>query len=282
MTTLGKILVFVNLVFSLVTGALIIMVFSARTNWHSYSKKAEAAVNVANANMRAYAEEVKLTKAKWDKEAGELRDQLTKLTAEREQLQKDILDKDNQFKQQLAQFKEVNTNAQGSTRELKQREGEVKQLQTTIAAMQQKQLDLEALNDEIRRRYIRADIAARTLQDRLKRMNESLEAVTKENDRLKHGTAIADDVKPPEDVKGIVLNADHKNQLITISIGSDAGLAKGHTLDVYQLGAEPKYKGKIRIIEVNHHEAVARPLNMHLAALIRKGDTVASDILGQR
>ena len=37
MTTLGKILVIVNFVFTLVTGALIIMVFAVRTNWkHSY------------------------------------------------------------------------------------------------------------------------------------------------------------------------------------------------------------------------------------------------------
>ena len=35
MTTLGKILVIVNFVFTLVTGALIIMVFSVRTNWQS-------------------------------------------------------------------------------------------------------------------------------------------------------------------------------------------------------------------------------------------------------
>src|SRR5262245_37139301 len=33
MTTMGKILVFINLLFSLLTGALIIMVFITRTNW---------------------------------------------------------------------------------------------------------------------------------------------------------------------------------------------------------------------------------------------------------
>ena len=33
MNTLGKILVFVNLIFSVVTGALIVMVFITRTQW---------------------------------------------------------------------------------------------------------------------------------------------------------------------------------------------------------------------------------------------------------
>ena len=42
MTVLGKILVFVNLVFSLVTAGLIVMVFTTRTNWNDAFKKLTA------------------------------------------------------------------------------------------------------------------------------------------------------------------------------------------------------------------------------------------------
>jgi cell shape-determining protein MreC len=282
MTTLGKILVFVNLVFSLVTGALIVMVFSTRTNWYSGFKKAEDAVKVSTADARALVEEVKLAKSRGDAKAKELQGELAKLAAEREKLQKDLLEKDAQLKTEMANVKDVRSSIEGYTGELTQRQNEVKQHQATIADLQQKQLALETRYKEVLDRSIRADIAARTILDRLKRTQENLEALTKENERLQHGTAVAEESRPPEDVKGLVLSVDHKSQLLTISLGSDAGLSEGHTLEVYRLGPEPKYLGKVRLVKANHHEAVAQPLNLRLARLIQKGDSVASNIYGQR
>ena len=42
MTIVGKILVFVNLVFSLVVGGLVMMVYMTRTNWEDAFNKANA------------------------------------------------------------------------------------------------------------------------------------------------------------------------------------------------------------------------------------------------
>ena len=43
MNTLGKTLVFLNLIFSVLTGALIVMVFATRTNWKlGYDRKDQA------------------------------------------------------------------------------------------------------------------------------------------------------------------------------------------------------------------------------------------------
>ena len=57
MTVLGKTLVFFNLLFSIITGALVLMVFSARTNWQVATKKFEAELQVAQASVTAYQKE---------------------------------------------------------------------------------------------------------------------------------------------------------------------------------------------------------------------------------
>jgi hypothetical protein len=81
---------------------------------------------------------------------------------------------------------------------------------------------------------------------------------------------------PPEGVKGSVTRVDEKSGLLTISVGSDAGLQKGHTLEVYRL-KPPKYLGTIRIVDVSPKEAVAQPVGKALDA-IQVGDEVASKI----
>src|SRR5437868_6840845 len=67
MTALGKILVFVNLVFSLLTAGLIVMVYTTRTNWASAFAKTTATVAILRA--QADAEFAAATKAVADKEA---------------------------------------------------------------------------------------------------------------------------------------------------------------------------------------------------------------------
>jgi hypothetical protein len=59
-------------------------------------------------------------------------------------------------------------------------------------------------------------------------------------------------------------------------------LAKGHTLELFRLSSVPsqsKYLGRVRILEVTPHEAVAQPLG-RLTDRPQAGDHVASRILG--
>jgi hypothetical protein len=70
---------------------------------------------------------------------------------------------------------------------------------------------------------------------------------------------------------------------MTITIGSDAGLTKGHTLELFRINTasptQSKYLGTIRIVEAEAHQAVAQPLG-RLSAPPRPGDHVSSRILG--
>jgi hypothetical protein len=91
--------------------------------------------------------------------------------------------------------------------------------------------------------------------------------------------AATDRTNPPsEDVEGVVKAVDAKSGLVTISIGSDAGLTKGHTLEVFRLNPA-KYLGTVRIIEVTPQQAVAQP-GSRMSAPVQAGDKVSSRLLG--
>jgi hypothetical protein len=83
---------------------------------------------------------------------------------------------------------------------------------------------------------------------------------------------------PSEPVEGTVAKVDAKSGLVTLSVGSDAGLEKGHTLEVYRVNPA-KYLGTVRVIQVTPHEAVAQPVG-RTQAPIQAGDKAASKIVG--
>jgi hypothetical protein len=81
----------------------------------------------------------------------------------------------------------------------------------------------------------------------------------------------------PSNIEGAIKATDPQNGLVMLSIGSDAGLGKGQTLDVYRLKPQPKYLGVIQVLDVRLTEAVARPISKPPAP-IEVGDQVTSTI----
>ena len=67
--------------------------------------------------------------------------------------------------------------------------------------------------------------------------------------------------------------------LVSLTIGSDAGLSKGNTLEAMRYSPTARYLGTLRIVEVTPHQAIAQPVG-RLNAPLRVGDRVASRILG--
>ena len=98
-------------------------------------------------------------------------------------------------------------------------------------------------------------------------------------DRLGDGQpAHAADRNPPSaPVEGTVTKVDASTGLVTVSVGSDAGLEKGHTLEVYRLNPA-RYLGTVRVLETKPREAVVRPV-YRMPAPIQQGDQVTSKVL---
>jgi hypothetical protein len=286
MTTIGKILVIINFIFSLVTGFMIIMVFAVSTNWESSFRKLKGYYDVSQANVKTLAIETSQLRidrendlANHKTERGKLEGRLKDAEAANTKLNNDMADKDTQIKLNAESTK-------NTTEELKRVRSELEQEQVKVKDRDKQVIELVVKNKDLLDKSIRAEIAVHSFKDRAERLASSYETVVKELDRYKNPSGpargLAERKPPPEDVNGIVKNSDARSGLATLSIGSDAGLSKGNTLFVYRLSPKPLYLGEIRILEVNPHEAVGRPQMAQRGTQLQAGDIVASQIMGQR
>jgi hypothetical protein len=85
---------------------------------------------------------------------------------------------------------------------------------------------------------------------------------------------------PAEDIKGSVTALADTDGLITINLGSDSGLGREHTLEVYRLKPSPQYVGMVRILDVQPGEAVGRLIVRRVP--VQVGDDVSSELVSKR
>jgi hypothetical protein len=111
-----------------------------------------------------------------------------------------------------------------------------------------------------------------TVADRVPPGAVSLHEFWKKGDG--HPTAAAKN-PPAKDVEGVIKLVDAGSGLVTISLGSDAGLVKGNTLEVFRLTPTAKYLGTVQVVDTKPTEAVCRPVG-RMPGAPQVGDRVAS------
>jgi len=287
MTILGKILVIVNLVFSLVTGALIVTVFATRTNWKDAYDVLKKRFDVAEANARTYQSEIDTIRANAGTEVKVARNQTAAAEASEKQAAARADDLLTQSKQLQDRLKLASANIESATEELNRRKGEIDKLKEITADKEKKMSDLEELNKEYRDKMIEAQLHAEQEHERnVDLLNENVRLNKELEKRATTAGAVAGAAgsarRPPQDdVQGQVLDTD-RTGLVTVSIGSDQGLVRGNTLEVYRMQPKPEYVGMITILDTRFKESVARPVQPLRAGPIQKGDIVASRVISAR
>lgn len=285
MTVVGKIFVVVNLLLSLLTGALIMMVFVTRTNWAAEYRALEDKYKLARGNIDALTEMVQSERqAKQQAEALALAAGSAK-TQETTNSQQAITDRDNQLTALQAQLAAARANLDAATVDLKRREQEVAHLKSTSVDQNTKINNLETAIKDFRDRAVAAELNFKSEHERNTLLLAQLEKVTQEYERVQAtgagkpaGVSTAGLRTPSVDMKGSVVESDPKSGLVTISLGSDAGLEVGHVLDVYRYDPNPDYVGKIQIVDAQHKQAVGRARMPLRAGPIKVGDTVANRV----
>jgi chromosome segregation ATPase len=154
---------------------------------------------------------------------------------------------------------------------------EKKKLEESLKARDAKVEDLTRSMTELRNKLTNAEVERELLKKRGEDLEKRLQEATKLPARPAEEKK--DKNPPKEPVEGEVKEIDEKSGLLTVSIGSDAGLEKGHTLEVFRLAPAPKYLGTVRVIEVAADKAVVKFVAKPLTPP-EKGDKVASKIQG--
>ena len=280
MTVIGKILVFLILVLAVAQAALHLMFHITQTNWRAAYDKATAQYTALDAEYKAVeAERNQATDEK--KKSIDAKD--TELKTKDDLLAKANAQIDTLNGQLQAEREKVTKNdaiVTSSNSDISRREEEVKRLEDTVKDNNERIKDLVDKNNQLRDRAVAAEIDSKSLKERNTNLVAKLEELSKELIKTKNGTGgvgLTAGAKnpPPENVEGTVTQADNAG-LLTLNVGSDDGLLKGHTLEVFRLNPA-RYLGTVRIIQVTPHQAVAQPVSRPLGP-IQQGDKVASKI----
>jgi hypothetical protein len=261
MTVLGKILVFVNLVFSLLTAGLIVMVYTTRTNWASAFNKQAATVAIVRAQMDAeFAEAEKALKAKeaeFQRVTREKQEQATLLT----KAQSDLAAARQEITQLTTAHSSGDAVKQAQAEELKRRKDEAEKLTALVTEREQKIHEIDQQMSKLRNEKVAFQIqyeSARARNDELlKQIQAKEQELAQYRSTGSRSTSTAQAPTPvPENFRGSVKAL--QGDLATITPGSDAGAAVGSVLQVYRLQPRPEYLGTLVIRAVTPHEAVGQ------------------------
>jgi hypothetical protein len=289
MTTVGKILVFFILIFSVAIGALQILYFAVNYRYYVAYEKLKKTYDASEANAKAYYEGQKATEVKLDaavKESEALRKQnegLVNAHAREVQALRD------QIKVETAMKNQRDAVAQSSQTEVKATQSDVEEIRKNLKAEQERNLELVKDANKQRERAVSFEIERNALRDRSIQLENQVQEQARDLARMKANvaggsTTAARDGKnpPPVNVEGLIKATDPSG-LVKITIGSDAGLVKGHTLEVFRLNPtaplQSKYLGTIKLLEVTATEAVGMPVG-RMSEKPQVNDQVASRILG--
>jgi hypothetical protein len=287
MTVIGKILVFLNLVFCLIVGALVVLVYSVGTNYKAVNDKLRDTNGVLQASNLTYQAEMAKQRTDADARVAEANAKLKKAQDDRDAQAETIKGLRDQLKDPQKNTQRHDTVATASLEEVKLRQADVEKLRTTLKDEADKNVKLVLEKNKLIDRATAAEIQFNAVNATNQRLEGQLQQLARDMARLRANLGATTTVSrgknpPPESVEGLIKAADAASGLVTITLGSDAGLAKGHTLEVFRLNPIPsqsKYLGTIRILETTHTQAVGQPVGRMIAPP-QAGDRVASRILG--
>jgi hypothetical protein len=293
MTTLGKILVFLVFVAALALGGLMIFVSKTSPSWSEAVKERDDYIKVLKANALAEAESRKKWVTEYEKMKQLLDTQMADAKAAEARLKATMADNAKQVAEANNQSMLAAANSAKSEAEAKRLQDEVKQQllviqerEKTVAKLQSE--IVAAINDAAAARQDATNSAARAenLLKRIRELETQIAAVQKKDSSDKITSPRISDpnyTNPPSVyVKGTVKEVDTKDKkLATISLGSDNGIRKDQTLEVYRMSPKVEYVGRLLIVDADFRSAIGRLLPQPGAPsqmTLLPGDEVASKL----
>ncbi len=283
MNLIGKILVVLNFVASVVFMSFAVMVYATHRNWREEVLRPEAVAGKPKGLKHQLADR--------DKQIQVLQQEKQRLTAEVERTRRiwehrlaQAESRYNELKRLRDRLQEQHASLLSSQAQAIQQMNAVQKrmdtLEQEIADLRQRNDQLRQQRDENLKKAIDADeqlAQIRNEYDRLRKRNGELLAQINEYMVALQGAGIQLDREVPR-VEGIV-SAVSPSGSVAINLGSDDGLEPGHQLDVYRLGRNgeaSKYVGRITIVRTDRDHAYGRIVPGITRERIRRGDRVAT------
>jgi hypothetical protein len=171
---------------------------------------------------------------------------------------------------------------------LKRKVEEIALLTANIKTREESIVKLEQTNNKLRIDAVQYEAMFRAGKIQNENLLAQVQELTRALAQKDAGVASADQMfirnpnepNPPSAlVNGKIERVDA--ELVQLSVGTDHGVNKNNTLDVYRLQPEAKYLGMVRIVEADHHRSVGRLIpsgNAQFRTPLRPGDLVTSKL----
>ena len=296
MTVFGKILVFLNLLFSIATGALIVFVFTTRANWVTAYNDVKVRADAAEARYQS-----EKNSQENDRKQAEVA--LKGEQSEKDQLATQVRDAQNRADQlqktadaQTGLTNQAATELQKIQAELNQNKVERGSLVDEKNTARAKVIEIQKQLDDQRHVAVNADLQAKNLVQRVNNLLRQVEELTAANRELEArgsgiggsggGSALpptrsvldAPATSAPPGVRGKITGVGTSGtSLVQINIGSDSGLSVGNVLIVFR-GSE--YLGDLILTSTEPKVAVGKLIAKTKSIKVQEGDSVITSFAG--
>jgi chromosome segregation ATPase len=283
MTAVGKILVVLHLVMSVMFMAFAGAVFTAQKNWRTTAEASAKALTAANTKLKDQQSEFQRERTDTATKASALKDEITKLTGEKGALTTQVmtLEADNQ-RLKLANDS-ITDQASLAAKEAEDRKRQA-DLQSERNAVQYATREdlIKKLNEAMDKIY-GLEVQHQQLVERHDRVLGDLRTFRTWNASKGLPTdtkSMVAQASPPPPLEGIVMDyrkeKKQNTELVEISLGSDDGLSTGHVMTVFD--NEGKYLGQIRLTLVQADKAVGIVTQKAKNTVMKKGDNVTTKL----
>lgn len=285
MTTVGKILVVLHLLLSVLFMAFAGAVFTAQTNWRTAATTAQA--NLAKANQKQKDQQTEFekeradTKAKLDAQTNTI----AQLTGEKTALanQNTALDADNKRLTVALDGQKDLATLNSTEADERKKEADLQREKNTVLFQSREELiaSLQKTGDE----KFALELQLQQLTERHEKMLADMATMKRflaSKDLTTDPKLMAAQVTPPPPLDGLITDyrKDPKGgiEYVEISLGSDEGLSVGHKLTAYS--KDSKYLGQIRLTNVFPDKAAGIVMKDQKAknVTIQKGDHVTTKL----
>ena len=285
MTFVGKVLVVLQVVLSLVFMGFAGAVFTVQTKWRAEHDKQKQAATTAQQSLRTA--EANMAKDKQDQVTllKSQTDKASKFEADATSLGEKLAANEKQLAQVRTELENAQALSKISGEEARARRDEVLALRATIDSLHKSRNDLIEQARVLSDKVFNYDVAVKAMNERHNAALTEvalLQEIARKNNFNLDPKAYEKMQLPPPEVHGFVDSMKkaprHGDDLVQVTVGSDDGLAKGHVLFVYSTGERPKYLGKLRVEYLEPDTAVCVVIDKAKNGVIQKGDNVTSKL----
>lgn len=292
MNAMGKILVILNFLFAVATLGFISYYVANAANTAKDNAAQRREMEIARANAEASKAALTRLNNEMKKALADLDDVKIKLVEQEAAAKATEANLNLKIAEEKNRADDARLNLEKAEGELKRMQLEVKELAQTLKLREKLVLDLGEETKKYRAEAVAQESIAKLMQARNENLIGQIQRLTETIADLQKGPAEVgrplnpNQPNPPRAfVKGKVERVDSREGItfVVVSVGTDHGLQRDNTLEVYRRDPRPEYLGMIRIVEADHHQAIGRLVRSGVGSRspLQPGDIVASTTDGR-